>query len=266
MAAIDMVGRRYGKLIVVSRADNARDGSARWFCRCDCGGTGTYAGTRIRAGRQRSCGCGMQETMFRSANGELHTHGMSASRVYRIWAGMRTRCSPSASGKSRRLYYERGIRVCARWHEFVNFLADMGEPPSGASIDRINPNGDYEPDNCRWASAAQQANNTRSNHVVEFNSRSLTVAEWAREIGVKQNTLEYRIQRGMKPEYALRKTVVSKRAEAMLCRTRPCEHCGALFIPRPAQLRAGQGRYCSHACSYAAAQKDVATGRIVRCA
>ena len=266
MAAIDMAGRRYGKLVVVSRSNNAIGGTARWLCKCDCGGTGIYAGTAIRAGRQKSCGCGMRETMFRAADGSLHLHGMSSSRAYRIWAGMRERCSSNATGKSRRLYYERGVRVCERWQKFENFLVDMGEPPKKTSIDRIDPDGDYEPKNCRWATAEQQANNKRSNCIIEFQGRKLTIAQWAREIGIKQNTLVYRINRGISLERALCCDITPKPTMIKLSRARACESCGATFIPRTTQIRVGQGKFCSHACARTAIQRDAATGRIVRCA
>ena len=101
------------------------------------------------------------------------------------------------------LYGGKGITVCDRWRTFENFLADMGERPNGASLDRIDSAGNYEPANCRWASAVEQANNKRTNRIIEFNGRSQTIAQWARETGIAYECLYGRLLRGWSPERAL---------------------------------------------------------------
>jgi hypothetical protein len=103
---------------------------------------------------------------------------------------MRDRCSNPNRHDWKR-YGGRGIKVCERWQVFENFLSDMGERPAGMSLDRIDPNGDYSPDNCRWASIRTQCNNTRRNVYVEHDGRRQTIAQWADELGVKRMRLYY---------------------------------------------------------------------------
>lgn len=166
MKLLDSVGQRFGRLIVESRAKNRRT-SAAWNCVCDCGGRLVVLGTDLRNGHTQSCGCLRRETC-----GAVHfKHGNSSgvngvSSTYHSWACMIQRCTNPT-----RMYWKyyggRGIRVCDRWLIFENFLADMGQRPKHLSLDRINPDGDYEPSNCRWATALQQRHNrscTYQNH------------------------------------------------------------------------------------------------------
>ena len=198
---IDMVGGRYGRLVVVERAGSIGAAQhAAWRCVCDCGGETVVRGAYLRQGRIKSCGCRGKETEFQP----VHTtkHGMSKSRAYRIWVGMHHRCA-DVTGEKAHLYAKKGITVCERWGDFDAFLADMGEPDEGMSIDRIDGNRGYEPANCRWATSKEQANNTTQNRRLTYNGKTQTVTQWAEEIGVKQNTLLYRIRRGWSLDRAL---------------------------------------------------------------
>lgn len=244
MAAINMLGMRFEKLLVIDRTESKKDGTAVWICRCDCGETRHIPGTKLRAGRAKSCGCASP----RFTTERTQTHGMSGSRTYRIWAGMRARCSESASGKSRRLYFDKGIRVCKRWEEFECFLTDMGVAPPGASIDRIDGRGHYERKNCRWATPKQQANNVSLNALVTFSGETMTVSMWADRVGVKPNTLLYRLRRGAPVERALQPRIGHLGNIRAKERVRACAVCGSDFIPRPAQIKSGGGLYCSRAC------------------
>ncbi len=142
----------------------------------------------------KSCGCGGR---FKK------THGKARARVYKIHKGMIARCSNPKAMKYK-LYGGRGIQVCDRWLKFENFLADMGEPKPGESLDRIDPNGNYEPGNCRWADKILQANNKRTNKVIEIDGVSKTVAEWVRGIGnINYSTVTERLDRGWEPRLAL---------------------------------------------------------------
>lgn len=107
---------------------------------------------------------------------------------------MKARCS-GKSKKHRARYFERGISVCERWMSYENFLADMGQKPVGASLDRINNDGNYEPSNCRWADAKTQARNKSSNLKITFNGKTMTLAEWAEETGISYVALQYRLSR-----------------------------------------------------------------------
>jgi hypothetical protein len=200
MAAIDLTGNVFGFLTVVERAGSNKLGTAMWRCLCDCGEYRTLEGTGLRAGRNKSCGC--KSPKFTTAR--MKKHGLSRSREYRIWLGMRRRCSSNGSSKERRNYSERGINVCADWAaSFDAFYRDMGPAPSGASLDRKENSKGYSPENCRWATYQEQANNTRANRILTFNGDSMTVAEWSRKLGIKQNTITCRLLRGWSIERAL---------------------------------------------------------------
>lgn len=202
----DMTGLRFGRLSVISYLKSGGTSQhARWLCVCDCGKQIEAAGAYLRRGHIKSCGCAAKETQFKATI--LDVAGASKTRTYAIWAGMIRRCSEKAHGKSRRIYFERGIRVCARWKSFSLFLEDMGEAPDGMSLDRIDGNSDYCLENCQWATGITQANNTRANRLL-YDGR--TVAEAARDIGIKHNTLEYRLLRGWSEHDALTKPVQTK--------------------------------------------------------
>ncbi len=121
---------------------------------------------------------------------------------YSTWRGMRSRCEQPKDGSYRR-YGARGIKVCERWKSFANFLSDMGSRPDGASIDRIDPDGDYEPGNCRWATLTEQARNKRSVPLYEVDGVKLSVAGWAERLGVPSRLIDNRLRRGWAPRKAI---------------------------------------------------------------
>lgn len=205
----DISGMKFGMVTVIDRADFLIGSAqhAAWRCVCDCGNEFITSGASIRAGRTRSCGCKSAEKWFTNTTGLIH--GKSRCRAYKIWAGMHARCRRPT--KKSHLYFGKGIRVCERWNNFANFMEDMGDPPDGTSIDRIDGNGHYSPENCRWATKKEQANNMRTNRVLEHGGLSMSVAGWAEKLGVKQNTLLYRIRRGWSVEEALTITVHPRR-------------------------------------------------------
>lgn len=128
---------------------------------------------------------------------------MSRSRTYRIWAAMKRRCSNPKQDHYDR-YGGRGIQVCERWSQFENFLSDMGESPVGMSIDRRDPNGNYEPGNCVWATQKEQANHMTSNRLVELDGKVQTVAQWAEELGIPAPRIYARLDKlKMPPNIAL---------------------------------------------------------------
>lgn len=122
------------------------------------------------------------------------THGQSESSTYQSWQAMRRRCQdPNFNVYPN--YGGRGIKVCDRWQSFVKFRADMGERPEGHTLGRINTDGDYEPDNCRWETWTQQQRNRRGNHTITFDGLTLTMAEWSERTGIPYRSLEKRINR-----------------------------------------------------------------------
>jgi len=145
-------------------------------------------------GSVKSCGC---EHIKRIAKAST-THGMTNTRTYSIWQAMRLRCN-----RINQDYSCRGITYDERWDSFENFYLDMGEVPEGMSIDRIDVNGNYNKDNCRWATQEQQANNKRSSVFIEYNGKKQTVSQWAKELKMNHHTLRSRLKKGLTAEQAL---------------------------------------------------------------
>lgn len=185
---IDMTGERYGRLVVLGY-----HGHTQWFCLCDCGAIAVTSRVCLRRGMTKSCGCLSRET---SRDRNL-VHGYSGTRVYRIWSHIKSRCyEPTNVGYE--LYGGRGVKVCQRWMEsFAAFLEDMGDPPTDKhSIDRINSDGDYTPENCRWATSTQQNRNRRNNRVITYLDKTQTLEEWAAELGIDSRRVGWRLTKG----------------------------------------------------------------------
>lgn len=161
-AVRDLAGQRFGRLLVLQRAGSSRDGKACWECECSCGTTAVVTGRNLTGGTTQSCGCLHREEM----SALFRKHGMTGSKVHQAWKGMHQRCR-NQNGKNHKHYGGRGINVCERWGVFDNFYADMGDPPSDShSIDRIDVNGNYEPNNCRWATPSEQVRNRRKSNPI----------------------------------------------------------------------------------------------------
>lgn len=193
-AAKDMVGERFVRLTVASYS-GARLGNAQWNCLCDCGNTITVSRPNLLSGNTQSCGCLNAELSSARRTTHGHTSGKSGgkkpSKTHNVWGGMLHRCRDSGNT----LYFGRGITVCDEWKSFENFLTDMGECPDGHSLDRINNNLGYSPDNCRWASPKQQSRNRRSNRVITYAGVSLPIAAWSEFTRIAGYNISHHIDR-----------------------------------------------------------------------
>jgi len=154
-----MVNKKFGRLIVIEQAD-ARNGKKYWSCVCECGTFKDICGTHLRLKKIVSCGCYQKEIarVYQTKHG--HNRRGKRSRAYRSWCHMLQRCN-NLRDKDYKYYGGRGITVCKRWAKFENFLEDMGEPPGGLTLDRINNDGNYCKGNCRWATSLEQSRNRR---------------------------------------------------------------------------------------------------------
>lgn len=201
--AIDLVGERFGRLVVVTRAPNKTFGNTEWSCRCDCGNFKNVQGGALKNGRSKSCGCIQKESATK--------HGMEGTKTYNAWASMKSRCN-NQKNKFFSHYGGRGITYCKEWEKFEQFLSDMGEAPEGMSLDRINNELGYGPSNCRWTTPKEQRRNTRATTFLEFRGLSKVPTEWAEELGIPVETIRSRIKLGWTVEDALTKPVDKRKS------------------------------------------------------
>lgn len=190
----------FDRLKVIKRVKNDKHKNSMWLCRCDCGETRIVRGSHLTGKNTRSCGCLDREVVSKNAI----KHGMRYSRLYNIWGKMKERCfNPNADNY--RHYGGKGIKVCDEWLTFEGFYewAKSSGYRDDLTIDRINVFGNYCPDNCRWATMREQANNTTRNHTITIRNETKTVQGWADEVGISRSTILSRLQNGWSPEDAV---------------------------------------------------------------
>ena len=188
----DLIGKRFGKLVVLCICDQRQSGHIVAHCICDCGNEKDVMISSLRNGRTKSCGCFRREYVI----GKNTTHGLSGTRLYSIWCDMHKRCE-KPSNKRYENYGGRGITVCSDWQTFQPFYdwaMKSGYQPS-LSIDRINVDREYSPKNCRWATSVEQQNNTTRNKYIQFRGKTMTQAQWARETGISQGVIKDRLNK-----------------------------------------------------------------------
>lgn len=195
------IGDRFERLVVLARAENGLAPGTRWLCKCDCGSEKVVSKQNLTQGQVKSCGCLHRESVgCRSKrHGESHHDGKHDRTLeYMAWGGMKSRCYNTKALQYPR-YGGRGISICETWlHSFEAFLADMGRRPSSRhSLDRIDVNGNYEPANCRWATAKEQARNVRSNRLITIAGVTYTMAEWCERSGIGKSAMRNRLRRGI---------------------------------------------------------------------
>lgn len=191
---INIEGYYFGRLKVLFYYDTHRK-AAMWLCECACGNFKVIEGKSLRAGKTKSCGCILEERKYY----------LCGTRIHNIYKNMKTRCYLKTKGDYK-YYGGRGISVCDEWKEsFIAFAewAIASGYEDGLTLDREDNSGNYSPDNCRWVTRQRQSNNMSSNHVITFNGKSLSIADWAREIGIKPDTIFNRIRDDWSEEDAL---------------------------------------------------------------
>lgn len=205
---IDLAGQKFGRLTAVRYGYFSRR-SQSWECVCDCGAVTEASSNALRTGRHRSCGCEAHEkTAARSTK-----HGWASNSArrdgkppgeYSVWATMLARCrNPAAVGYEK--YGALGVSVCERWYSFACFIEDMGpRPTSRHTIDRIDNDGNYEPENCRWATYTQQARNKSNNVLATIDGLTLTMKAWSEKLPFAYQTAIAYVGQGMTPEESVR--------------------------------------------------------------
>lgn len=203
---IDLSGKRFGRLIVIEKDKSDCKKGLSWLCECDCGNRCIVWGIYLRNGDTKSCGCLHKDVVSK----QMSTHGLSKTRLYRIWSNIKTRCY-NPNSDNYKYYGGKGIYMCDEWKN--NFLCfrdwainnGWNEELSKQdwTIDRIDNSKPYCPENCRWANHITQCNNQTSNKMFEYNNEVHTMSEWARILGIKYTTLRARISRGHTFEEAI---------------------------------------------------------------
>lgn len=187
---IDLTGQQFGRLTVVERAKN-EGREVRWLCKCECGNYCVVLRSDLRTGQTRSCGCLKSE----NSRNMLTSHGMTGTRLYKIWANMKRRCYSPKSQRYKH-YGAKGIRVCDEWkNNFKNFAKWAYENgyTENLTLDRIDINKNYEPSNCRWATWKEQGQNTSRTHWITYNGETHSMSEWADILNINYKALVRRI-------------------------------------------------------------------------
>lgn len=197
---IDLTGRKVGKLTVVDYA-YTKDNKAYWNCICECGNKCTVCASNLIREIAKSCGCNKRENMRKVA----YKHGNSGTRLYSIWSGMKDRCYNS-NNPQYKWYGGKGVYIADEWlHDpdaFCNWARAHGYG-SDLTIDRIDFNGPYTPDNCRWVTMKEQQNNKSSNHLLTYQGKTQNINQWAQELGMKREIIKDRLLSGWSTEEAL---------------------------------------------------------------
>lgn len=198
----DITGNRYGRLTVIKRVPNTLPRTTRWLCKCDCGKLHEVNKNMLVNGHTQSCGCLARELFMHNKLRE--THNESRTRLYRVWQSMKQRCYDKSTN-AYEYYGGRGITVCDDWLRYENFSewAHKSGYAENLTIDRIDNNKGYGPDNCRWATIKEQNRNKRTSHIIEFNGAKECLAYWSEKLNIPMSTMVNRINRGCTPEQVL---------------------------------------------------------------
>jgi hypothetical protein len=196
----DITGQRFGKIVVLSIEKKDPRQGVFWLCACDCGQKTVAKGTAIRYGSVKSCGCGSREAAIRNFKDLIEKHRVPyphSRKLKDLRTNMLARCYDPSNNRWKN-YGGRGIKVCEEWlnnsRRFYDWVMANGYEP-GLTLDRIDVDGNYEPSNCRFVGMIVQMNNTTRNRWLEWNGKSQTVSNWARELGVTRCAIQHRVDR-----------------------------------------------------------------------
>lgn len=194
---LQLIGCKFNYLEVIAKADAPKAGKTMWVARCVCGSEKIYVGSELTQGRAQSCGCKRNELISSART----RHGKSQHPMYGVWRSMKARCrNPKHKAFAR--YGGRGIDFCSRWESFDNFWVDMSDSYApGLTLDRIENNAGYSPENCKWVSRTAQARNTRSNRVISTPWGDMLLIEASERSGILPHTLAWRIDNGWPQEH-----------------------------------------------------------------
>jgi hypothetical protein len=194
---IDMVGKRFGRMMPILDCGKNSRGMYQYLCVCDCGESKVVAGIYLRNGGSQSCGCFQREST--SARKGNQSHGKARTSVYISWQSMKTRCTNS-SHKHYHRYGGRGISYDPRWETFENFYADMGDKPKGYTLERIDNSKGYSKDNCKWASRKEQLRNTISTVLLTYKGKTQCMLDWSKETGISYATIRSKLKLGWRAD------------------------------------------------------------------
>ena len=187
------MGNIYGKVTGVREEGRAKGRKVLWGCRCECGNYTVVEGNRLRSGMTKSCGCLRINTIVAFNK----KHGMASNRLYNIWSHMKSRCL-NKNDRAYRRYGGRGITVCEEWQQFKPFMKWALENGynDDLEIDRINNNGNYSPENCRFVTPKENSRNRRSNRLITIDGKTKTLAEWSEISGLDSSLIRFRVVNG----------------------------------------------------------------------
>lgn len=205
---VDITNQRFGRLVTIKRVIPEGETKNKWLCKCDCGNQCLVETSELRNGRVKSCGC-LKKELDSHRN---MTHGLSATSLHKKWRGIKDRClNPNC--KDYKNYGGRGIKICPEWQNSFEVFRDWALANGYSeelTIERIDVNGNYEPNNCCWIPFKEQAKNRRSTHFITFNDETHNIREWAEITGIKESTIHFRIRSGWSIEETLTTPVMKK--------------------------------------------------------
>lgn len=207
----DMTGKKINRLTCKSIHSSTPRG-VYWLCECECGKEVVVRGQAVRSGDTKSCGC-LTIDVIKSQIGEKHPnfiHGMTHTNIYKRWKSINERCYKKRC-KAYKNYGGRGIKC--EWISFEEFYKDMGNPPGDLTLDRIDNDGNYSKENCKWSSKSEQANNRRTAHMLTYHGETKNMKSWAKQFGMDNRKLWWRIKQGWSIKDALETKIRTYRVQ-----------------------------------------------------